>query len=152
MAKRMTKQEKKDWDELYEYVRTNVLGYDQNQSLSRSMVLRLKGLLNNKFMANNNIDDTAKYSYRTVLNTFKFCILDIRNGLRNNKFKDENHKMNYILKIVESNLNNVYIRMKEAEQVKKEAESLDVSHAANYVNTFKSRDNSKQNSKYDDLW
>ena len=46
--KHMSKQEKADWDELYEYVRTEVMGYDQNQSLSSEMVLRLKGLLSNK--------------------------------------------------------------------------------------------------------
>ena len=45
--KHMSKQEKADWDELYEYVRTEVMGYDQNQSLSSEMVLRLKGLLSN---------------------------------------------------------------------------------------------------------
>ena len=38
--KHMSKQEKADWDELYEYVRTEVMGYDQNQSLSSEMVLR----------------------------------------------------------------------------------------------------------------
>ena len=47
--KHMTQQDNIEWDALYQYVRHNVLGYDDNQSLSRSMVLRLKGLLNNKF-------------------------------------------------------------------------------------------------------
>ena len=55
--KHMSQQDKEDWENLYEYVRHNVLGYDENQSLSRPMVYRLKGLLNNKFMANNNIED-----------------------------------------------------------------------------------------------
>lgn len=48
VRKRMTKQEKQDWDALYDFVKEKVLIYDKNQSLSRTMVLRLKGLLSNK--------------------------------------------------------------------------------------------------------
>ena len=100
--KHLSQEDKLYWIELYEYVRKNVMGYDENQSLSKNMVLRLKGLPNNKFMANNNIDDTANYSFQTILNTFKFCMPDIQKVLRNSFFKYENHKFNYILKIVES--------------------------------------------------
>lgn len=154
MAKANKKQKEKDeWDALYQYVRFNVLGYDENQSLSKNMVLRIKGLSSNKFMANNNIADTANYSYDIVLNTFKFCMPDIQKALNNNSFKDENHKFNYILKIVESNLNNVYIRMKNVKKTKEEANNIDTSNAAEYVNTFKAKnDTSKTSDKYNDLW
>ena len=70
--KKMTEEEKMVWDELYTYVRKNIMGYDDNQALSSTMVLRLKGLLTNKFMENNNIQSTANYSYDTILNTFKY--------------------------------------------------------------------------------
>ena len=103
------------------------MGYDENQSLSRTMVLRLKGLLSNKFIANNNIEDTANYSYETVLNTLKFCMPDIQRGLRSNSFTDENHKFNYAIKIVESNLNTVYVRMKNAEKAREEVACSGVS-------------------------
>ena len=122
--KRMSKQEREKWDELYNYVRHDVMGYDENQSLSRNMVLRLKGLQNNKFMANNNIEDTANYSFEVILNTFKFCKPDIQRGLRSNNFVDESHKWNYVLKIVESNLNNVYIRMKNAQSAKEKTKNM----------------------------
>ena len=88
---------------------TNIMGYDENQALSKQMTLRLKGLLTNKFIENNNIQDGANYSYETILNTFKFCSPTIQNSLRTNRFKDEMHKFNYVLKIVEQNINNVYI-------------------------------------------
>ena len=70
--KKMTEKEKKDWEALYMYVKI-LLGYDENQALSSTMVLRLKGLLTNKFIENNNIESTANYSYEVILNTFKFC-------------------------------------------------------------------------------
>lgn len=155
MAKRvvkhsMTKEEIKEWDAIYDYVRYNILGYDENQSLSTTMVLRLKGLLNNKFMANNNTEDTANYSYKVVLNTFKFCSPEIKRSLMDVNFKNETHKFNYIIKIVESNLNTVYLRMKNAEKVKNEIENekVDVSvyNGAAYKPKAKTKD------RFADLW
>lgn len=152
MAKKhMSKEDKDRWDELYEYVRSNIMGYDKNQSLSTAMVLRLKGLLYNKFMENLNIKDTANYSYQVVLNTFKFCIPEIQRGLRSNSFRDENHKFNYVIKIVESNLNTVYVRMKNAKKQEEEVKNYDTSDIVNYVNKFKSKE-TNINKKYDDLW
>lgn len=148
--KRMPKKDQEMWDALYEYVRHNVMGYDEKQSLSRNMVLRLKGLLNNKFMANNNIEDTADYSYEVVLNTFKFCSPDIQRGLRNNNFTDENHKFNYVLCIVESNLNTVYMRMKNAEKIRKEIEDNDVSVIVHSEAEYKPK--KKVENKFADLW
>ena len=119
--KKMTEKEKQDWEALYFYVK-NLLGYDENQALSSTMVLRLKGLLTNKFMENNNIESTANYSYETILTTFKFCSPDIQKALRTNRFVDEQHKFNYILKIVEKSINTVYMKMKNLEEAKEEAE------------------------------
>lgn len=150
--KHLSKEDKLYWIELYEYVRKNVMGYDENQSLSKNMVLRLKGLTNNKFMANNNIADTANYSYQIILNTFKFCMPDIQKGLRSSSFKDENHKFNYVLKIVESSINTVYMKMKSAEKTKEEIDRHDISDAANYVNNFRPKENNRNNKKYSDLW
>lgn len=148
--KKMTEKEKQDWESLYFYVK-NLLGYDENQALSSTMVLRLKGLLTNKFMENGNIKDGANYSYEVILNTFKFCKLDIEKALRTGNFKDEMHRFNYVLKIVEKNINTVYMKMKGAKKAKEEIETVDVSHTANYVNTFKSKEQ-KKNNKLEELW
>lgn len=149
MAKKMTEKEKQDWENLYYYVK-NVMGYDENQALSNTMVLRLKGLLTNKFMENNNIKSNANYSYETILNTFKYCNLDIQNALRTNRFKDEQHKFNYILKIVEQNINTVYIRMKNAERAKEEAKNTTVEIPAHTGAEFKPKE--KKKDKFSNLW
>lgn len=157
MAKRvpknkMTQKDIDDWNELYLYVKTNVLGYDEDQCLSKQQVLRLKGLLSNKYMENGNIASTANYSYEIVLITFKFCMPDIRRLLHTVKFRDENHKFNYILRIVEDNINTVYLKMKKLERAKEEAKKQDFSDAVNYENTFKGSENKKKTSKFDDMW
>ena len=146
----MTEEEKMAWDELYTYVRKNIMGYDDNQALSSTMVLRLKGLLTNKFMENNNIQSTANYSYDTILNTFKYSSIDIQRALRTNNFKDESHKFNYILKIVEKNINTVYIRMKNAEKAREEAKNTTIEAPVHTGAEFKPKE--KKKDKFTDLW
>ena len=148
--KKMTEKDKQDWDSLYQYVRKNIMGYDENQALSSSMVLRLKGLLVNKFMENNNIEDTANYSYATILNTFKFCSPTIQNALRTNRFNDEMHKFNFVLKIVERNINDIYLRMKNVEKAKEEAKNVSVEIVTHVGAEYKPKE--KKKDKFSNLW
>lgn len=147
--KKMSEKEKQDWENLYYYVK-NLLGYDENQSLSSTMVLRLKGLLTNKFIENNNIESTANYSYETILNTFKFSSLDIQKALRSNNFKDEMHRFNYLLKIVEKNINTVYVKMKNIEKAKEEAKNTVVEMPTHTGAEFKPKE--KKTDKFSNLW
>ena len=140
--KPMSKQDKVEWDNLYQYVRFNILGYDKNQSLSKKMVLRLRGLSFNKYMDNNNIDDTANYSFAVILNTFKYCSVDIQNAIKTHNFKDEEYKFNYT----------VYIRMKQSEKAKKEIQSADISRVNRYKNNFVATPTKEHKKNYDNLW
>ncbi len=148
----MSKKEIEDWDELYKYVKFKVLGYDENQNLSKNAVLRLKGMLNGKLIERKSIKNKANYSYEVVLNAFKYSMPDIRRALNNVSFVDENHKFNYIMRIVESNLNTVYMRMKRAEKVKKEvikeASTVDNHKAVEYKPVKKT----VKKDKFSDLW
>lgn len=145
----MTEEEKAAWENLYYYVK-NLLGYDENQALSNTMVLRLKGLLTNKFMENKKIETTANYSYETILNTFKFCSPDINKALRTNNFKDEMHRFNYLLKIVEKNINTVYMRMRNAQKAKEEAKNTSVEAPVHIGADYKPKE--KKKDKFTDLW
>lgn len=148
--KKMTEEEKMAWDELYTYVRKNIMGYDDNQALSGTMVLRLKGLLTNKFIENKNIEASANYSYETILNAFKYSLLDIQRALRTNNFKDEMHKFNYILKIVEKNINTVYMKMKSIQKAKEESKNTTIEAPTHTGAEFKPRE--KKKDKFTDLW
>ncbi len=147
--KKMTEKEKQDWENLYYYVK-DLMGYDENQALSSTMVLRLKGLLTNKFIENNNIQDGANYSYEVILNAFKFSSIDIQKALRTNRFADEMHKFNYILKIVEKNINTVYMKMKNAQKAREEAKNTTVELPTHIGAEFKPKE--KKTNKFSDLW
>ena len=147
--KKMTEKDKQDWEALYFHVK-RLLGYDENQALSSTMVLRLKGLLTNKFIENKNIESTANYSYETILNTFKYSSFDIQKALKSNNFKDESHKFNYILKIVEKNINTVYMKMKNLETAKEEAKNVVVEMPTHTGAEFKPKE--KKENKFSNLW
>lgn len=154
----MTNQNKKnkqmsEWDNLYEFVRSKVMDYDQNQSLSKGMVLRLKGLLTNKFMENKKIKDSAHYSFAVILNTFKFCIPEIEKAKHTKLFTDEMHKFNYFLCIVEPKINDVYKRMQASEKAKEKSDSMDFSTITdNNRAEYKNKTTTKINNKFDDMW
>ena len=150
--KKMTEKEKNDWEKLYMYVKSNIMGYDDNQALSSTMVLRLKGLLSNKFIENKNIASTANYSYETILNTFKYCYPDIQKALRTNSWTDEMHRFNYVLKIVERNINTVYLRMKNVQKVKEESENLNVDTISHTGAEYQKKTTETNNKLLDDLW
>lgn len=150
--RKMTLQEQEEWHDLYRFVRFEVMNYDENQALSTPMILRLKGLAVNKFMANNNIESTANYSFKVILNTFKYCMPKIKNAINTRVFQDEMHKFNYILKIVESNINTIYVRMKEKEKVEENIAQQDVSEVLDYINTFKAQQKKTLSKELEELW
>lgn len=150
-VKHMSAQEMEEYDELYQYVRCKIMGYDENQSLSSKMVLRLKGLKVNKFIENKAISDTANYSYKLILNTFKFCGVEIDRAFRSKNFKNEMHKFNYALAIVESNLNTVYARMKNAVKAEEKIQTMDVKTALHTSASYQ-RKTEKTASSLNDLW
>lgn len=153
IPKDMTYEDNQKWNELYEYVKNNIFKYDNSMKLSDSSIMRLKGLTTGKYFAGKKSKNNAKYSYEVVLNTFKFCYTDIQRALRNNNFKDEQHKMNYIAKIIENNINDVYIKMKKVKKQKESIKEDNDSRMLEYVNTFKAEEDVLNKSNlYEDLW
>lgn len=142
------------WDNLYEYVRTNILNYSKDQALSQSMVSRLKGLTTGNYMRNSKVETRANYSYEVVLNTFKICSPNIKEALRTVRFQDEGHKFNYICKIVENNINDTYVRMKRLEKAKEETKKEVETNVNIYTHQpaeYKPRKKDKKD-KFSDLW
>lgn len=142
-----------DWCELYEYVKKDILGYSQDMKLPKRFVLRLQGLHRGVFMANKNIPPQAEYSYKTILLTFKVKKLDILIGLKNNSatFKDENHKFNYIMSIIESSINDIVVKMKNNEKAQAAGLEVEIQEDGNKA-TYKKKTEEKKNDRLKDLW
>ncbi len=142
----MTKQEQKEWDELYQYIKKDILKYDDKMILPRWFVLRLKGLKDGKFCANKKTKSLGEYSFYIILLTFKINKFNIINSINNNKFKDEKHKINYIMAIIENNINDTCQRLNKLKKAKQKCEDIDVfinNNKANYNKKTKNVTNSR---------
>lgn len=136
------------WNRLYSYIK-ELYGYDNNQELSKYTIDKIKSISKGVYL-NNNKSGVVCYNYDVIFNTFLYKSNEIKYALSHNEFNDEKHKTNYIFKIIEPSLNDVYIRMKKAD---KEMESLNIdSYYVSYENNFQPRNKKKYNKKYDDMW
>ena len=149
--KRLSTNELVYWEELYNYVNYKIMCYDKSM-LSKQMVLRLKGMRENKYFQDKQEDIEGIYPFEIILNTFKYCAIEIQKGLRINTFKDENHKFNYILKIVEQNLNTVYMRMKNVEKVEEKISNIDTSIFEYKGAEYKPKTQIDKKDKFKDMW
>ena len=124
MARQTKERKDKEWIELCEYVKKEILQYDDNMKFPKYLVLRLQGLKKGQYLANNEIGIQAHYDDYTILCTFKVCKKRILDYLNKNatKIKNERHKINLVMSIVESEINDVYLRLQNAKRSKEHIE------------------------------
>lgn len=148
------KTENEQWSELYDYVHTEILGYTKDMQLPKFMIYRLRGLKDGKFMSNKNTPPNASYSYYEMLLTFKACKLDIQRYTEQKlAFADEQHRFNYILVIIENNINDIVLKLQNSKQQLERVESIDVSAVKREINTeYKRKSKDIKNSRLDGLW
>lgn len=148
----MTAIEKKQWDELYQYVKKEILMYDDTQSIPSNLVLRLKGLTTGKFIENKSIKNKANYTYEIILYTFQICKPIILSSLQGHSFNNESHKFNFICKIVEENINDVYIRLNSAKENSEKTKNIDTKVFEHKGGKYTKKTTEITNPKLNDLW
>ena len=152
MAK-MTEKEKKDWNELYQYIKIEIFEYDKSQKLPSYMVLRLKGLKEGKFMANKKITSMANYEYNHILYTFKINKLKIKQIVRSQDFKNEQHKFNTIMIIIEKEINDVVNRLKQVVKSEEKIEKMKFENMTHEGAEYKNKSINKiLNNELEELW
>jgi len=150
MAK-MTQEEKDSFDKLYQYIKKEIFEYNE-QSLPKYMVLRLKGLAEGKFIANNNTKLMGKYTYQQILFTFKINKLKIKEIINSSNFKGEQHKFNTIMLIIEKDINDVVARLNQKVQSEKKLENIDLKNITHEGAEYKNKSSKQLNSELNDLW
>lgn len=143
-------QENSWWDKAYMLAK-DWLDLEPGQNLSRYFVLRLKGLRIGKYMPTNDNTHITKrgYSFEVIYRTMQLCTPSVRKAMAEKSFSDDNHRTNYIMRIIESKINLVNSRIKEsekAEQRLKEDTQDQVQRRAEYK-----RKSNKNNSKLSKL-
>ena len=135
-SKKKTSPDEEGFDELYEYVRENVMKYPQGMKLSNFMVLRLKGMHTGQYLRNKKAHTKACYPYPVILNAFRVSSVQFQKALFDKSFIDEERKFSYICAIVERNLNSVFVAMQNSLMAKQRAQNLDVSGHVNRVHHY----------------
>jgi hypothetical protein len=146
----MTKSEKEQWELLYNYVKCDILNY-QDKVMPKMMILRLKGLAEGKFMANKKVQAHAKYDYSVILLTFKLCKAKLSSYLMG-EFKNEAHKINGIMLIVESEINNTVEILNRKKVAEEKVGMLNVDVHSHDSAEYKKRGTVVKNNKLKDLW
>ena len=140
-----------EWLKLCDYVHKEILLYSKDMKFPKSLALRLRGLSKGQFIANNKIKPMANYTIEDILLTFKINKLDILNSTSDKfKFKDEKHRINYIMVIVENKINDVVLKrqkLRKENEIVKDVEVQEKSKAE-YIKKSKSIKNEKLKS----LW
>ena len=124
--KKMSEEEKEQWNELCIYAKKEILKYGDDTKFPRFLALRLKGLANGQYIVNNNQKLQGKYTFYEIKITFMYCKQDILYGFSKNVFKDENHKISYMMKIVENSLNTIRERLRSKQRQEERIEQIEV--------------------------
>ena len=141
MARQKAEPKDKEWKELCEYVKKEILQYDDNMKFPKYLALRLQGLKKGQHIANNECEIQAHYDDYTILCTFKLCKKRILDYLHNNatKIEDEQHKINLIMKFIEPEINDVYLRLKNVKRMRESIQGESFDNQSNDGAEYKKR-------------
>lgn len=151
VPKKLSAEEIDDFHNLIDYVKYNVMGYENN-NLSDPMLFRLTGMREGKKVQNKNTSAKALYPYKVILNTFKFSMQEINRSIANKSFYTEELKFRYICAIVEKNLNTVYMRMINAEKAKEKTQSIETVITSESSGAEYQTKSYKTSERLEDLW
>lgn len=120
--------ELKWFDELYLHVKV-ILDYTDEQLLPNYLITRLQDLRNGTVMQKGIgriVKSKEGYRYEVILDTFLSQSDKIEWAFNNKQFKNEKNKINYMMAIIENNINDNYIYFKEKEnlQIRKKQNNL----------------------------
>lgn len=117
-------EEHSDWMKVYEYMRSNILGYNQTVPLDNHTVMRLRGLRLGKYYPNgeNVVILPRGFEYTTILIAMKVVNPRIQAYLNTANFVNQKHKIDGIMRFISGEILDV---QKRIDIQKKANEKLD---------------------------
>lgn len=150
------------FNEVYEHLKA-LLGYTEEQRLPRSLITRIQDLRNGTILKRGEgrvVKSKEGYRYEIILD----CLLtngdNIRWAMKNNTFHKEINRINYLMAIIEGNINDIYNLFSSRERQKNDIsndmirEEMAVMELAKKETTIKTPKSNKGISKFldeDDL-
>ncbi|MCC4466439.1 hypothetical protein [Limosilactobacillus reuteri] len=121
--KKVKAEEAEDWSEVYYFFRDKIL---QTKKMPPHAVKRLLGLRVGKYIPNGNNTRIIKrgYSFKTILTTLKYCKRLTDKATQTVKFKNEKHKIDYLMVIVANNIDFIQERLEKVERQNRRVEKI----------------------------
>lgn len=144
-----------NWCELYEYIKLFIFDYEIDMNLPKYMTQRLKGLRKGVFMVNKRDLPYSSYDFKTILYTFKAYRHQIQRECftgNQSKWKNEQHKWNYVMKIIENNINDIVLRLKNAKKAKEKTENLELKNQTHEGAEYKRKSKDIKDDTLNELW
>lgn len=154
--KRLSEEEKEERLKMTGYV-TNLLGYktsDNNYTMKppASLFQRLEGLRCGEYIPTGK-DTGIEYPYDVIRFTFMAMAGNIRSALKSVDFKDESHKINYILVIIEKNINDIYASVLRNKKAKEKLDKMETDFNPEVADRFINTEKPKSAELFgDDMW
>ena len=144
---KFTEEQKADLDKVYDYIRYQLLKYEDATPLPKMVVHRIHGTMFGKLYKRGSDELPIIYPLPIILATLMFAKDDILYCLRTMKFKNESHRINTIFKIVDDNINTVKIAMERRQMENKKSAEIDVSHFNADIQPYKTKSKIKDKFK-----
>lgn len=144
---KFTEEQKADLDKVYDYIRYQLLKYEEGTVLPRMVVHRIRGTMFGKLYQRGSDELPIIYPLPVILATLMFAKNDILYCLSTMKFKNESHRINTIFKIVDDNINTVKIAMERKQAEDKKSATADVTHFNTDIQPYKAKSNIKDKFK-----
>lgn len=150
-ANRLSEKEKQERLELTDYV-VKLLGYENNMKPPKQLFMRIEGLRCGEFIPTGH-KTGVHYPYPIIRYTFMAMAGAINSALKSVEFKNESHKINYVLVIIEKNINDIYNAVKRNREAKEKLEKKEVYIDLDVPNRFIGTEKSKVSEMFDDdIW
>lgn len=97
------------WDKLYRYVQVEILQLGE-KPLSKHTIMRLQSFRKGKYI-NKKKNESRVYTYDEIYYTFVFTKTLIMDALRKIDFKNDSHRIDYIMVIISNHINDISDRI-----------------------------------------
>lgn len=151
-------QEYKEMDEVCQYIKKEIFGWSDKQRVPKHLVSRIQGIKTGEFVPNRNgkvYGNANGYPYDVILKTIKYKKLEMVIAFKDkSKFKDDEHRVNYLISIILSNINDVYMKLKAKKESDQRLETLQIEFNENQ-HEFNNKTNLNENkvsNKLKHLW
>jgi hypothetical protein len=145
--KELLKEENSEWDAVYKYFREEILRLPSTAKLDQHTIKRLLGLrLGTYYPSGNNTRILPRgYEFKVILLTLKVVKAKIWQYVAVTNFSDSQHKTNAIMKIVASEINDVYKRLENQKKSNEKLEKDVVTETFDYKQKLKEQKQKEEN-------